>query len=72
VDKRRVRVNQTIEQELEDAFGKFLFNTVIPESTSVTKSQMAGKPLSLFEPRSTVAVAYHKLTTELLNRLNYE
>lgn len=69
VDRRRIRVNQEVGQKLEQEFGALLFNTMIPESTSVTRSQIAGRPLSNFDGRSAATKAYEAVTLEVLERL---
>ena len=70
VDRRRLRVNQDVGKKLEDEFGELLFKAMIPESTSVTRSQMAGIPLSRFDKNSTAAQSYEKITEEILQRLS--
>ncbi len=68
-DKRRHKVNREILNTLQDHFESAVFNTVIPENTAVTKSQMQGVPLVHYDSRSSASMAYMELTKEVLSRL---
>ncbi len=69
MDRRRAKVNQGVGQALEEDFNDLLFETVVPENTAVTRSQMAGVPLHLFDSRTPAAKAYADFTNEVLQRL---
>jgi len=69
VDRRRIKVNREVGQKLKQDFGDLLFDTMIPENTSVTRSQIAGRPLMDFDSRSPAAKAYEAFTTEAFDRL---
>ena len=56
-------------EKLASGMGTTVFDTSVRESISVKKAQVNQKPLSEYDPKSTVAADYEKLTDELLAKL---
>lgn len=52
---------------LREQFGEEVYETVIPRNISVAKAPSFGKPVVLYAPDSTGAIAYKKLAEEVLN-----
>ena len=46
-----------------------MFETVIPRNIRISEAQSHGKPASLYDPRSSGALAYDRLAEELLERM---
>jgi chromosome partitioning protein len=66
-DKR----NNLAEQVVADArgfFGPAVFDTVIPRNIRITEAPSYGKPVLLYDFRSSGAQAYVQLAAELLRR----
>lgn len=68
-DRRATQVNDAIVQSFNDLYGDTLLATRIPQTSSINKAHMAGKPIFDFDPRSVGATAYAELAEELAPRL---
>jgi chromosome partitioning protein len=55
-----------VKAEVERYFGDKLFHTVIPRNVRLSESPSFGKPVILYDVRSTGAVAYQQLAKEVL------
>jgi chromosome partitioning protein len=70
----RSNLVQDVAEEVHKFFGKEVFNTKIPRSIRLAEAPSYGMPIMQFDPKSAGAIAYKKLTEELLERNddNYE
>ncbi|MDR3319261.1 MAG: AAA family ATPase [Clostridiales bacterium] len=64
----RSNLIQTVAEEIHKFFGKKVFITKIPRNVRLGESPSYGLPIMQFDPRSSGAIAYKKLTEELLER----
>lgn len=55
-----------VKAEVERYFGDKLFHTVIPRNVRLSESPSFGKPVILYDVRSTGAIAYQQLAMEVL------
>ena len=55
-------------QELNTCFREHLFDSVIPKSIAISEAEFYGKPSMLHDVKSKGAMAYLKLTAEILNK----
>ncbi len=69
VDRRNVKVNRTINQALEQAFGPLVLESTIGVSTGLVKAQMAGRPVMDMSPGDRAAQDYRALVDELVRRM---
>jgi chromosome partitioning protein len=69
VDRRHKKMNQAIEDTLLQNYRPWLLESVVGSSTSIAKSQLAGKPVFQHEPRSPGAMSYKALAVELARKL---
>jgi chromosome partitioning protein len=53
---------------LNKYFSEYLFKTVIPKSIAISEAEFYGKPSMLYDLQSKGAIAYLKLTSEILNK----
>jgi len=60
------KVTKISERELKIKYSKYLFNTVIPNTSLLNESTFYGKPLCLFKIDSKGAIAYLNLASEIL------
>jgi chromosome partitioning protein len=65
----RNRLSSQVEQEVRGHFGEQVFRTVIPRNVRLSEAPSHGKPILLYDVRSTGAIAYLDLAAELLRRL---
>ena len=49
-------------------FREYLLESVIPKSIAISEAEFYGKPLMLHDMKSKGALAYLKLTSEILNK----
>lgn len=61
----RTRMSRTIAQEIRDAMGDQVFQTVIKYSTTLAEVPTRG-PVQAYDPRHEVAVAYNELAREVI------
>lgn len=71
-DRRLSRTNDTITQGVHKLFGDCLLQTRIPQSSSLNRAHMAGKPIFAFDGRSQGARAYSELAQELAPTLRLQ
>jgi len=57
-------------EKLNENFSDLIFNTVIPQNTTLCESEFYGKPGVLIKSNSTGAIAYVKLAQEILSKAN--
>lgn len=67
-DKRN-KMSECIATEVRRCLGKFTFETVIPRNVKVSEAPSHGKPVIIYDHRSTGSVAYVDLTREILCKI---
>ncbi len=65
---RRNSLSGQVENEVRSHFGDLVFETVIPRNVRLSEAPSHGKPVILYDIRSTGARSYLRLTQELLRR----
>jgi chromosome partitioning protein len=65
---RRNNLSQLVEDDVRAHFKKLVFDTVIPRNIRITEAPSHGKPILLYDFRSSGAQAYTSLASEFLKR----
>ncbi len=63
----RTNLSQQIIDEVNNFFKENVFETIIPRNVRLSEAPSFGKPISLYDPKSTGAKAYEKLAKEVNN-----
>ena len=66
---KRTRLSRDIHEQVEQAFGDKLFETVITKSVRLEESPAYRESIFTFAPRSSGAFEYYKLSEEILSRV---
>lgn len=69
-DSRNFKTNEMIFNKFDESTLSLIFNTKIPLTTSLIKSQIEGVPVYSYDLYSKGAQSYKELTFEVLNKLN--
>jgi len=69
VDRRNVKVTESVLKGLQETYGDLLMETRIPVSSALARAQMQGVPVFDFDPAASGAVAYRALSDEVVARL---
>ncbi len=64
----RVNLSREVADDVRRFFKDMVFDTSIPRNVRLAESPSFGKPICLYDPTSTGAVAYQLLTQELLEK----
>ena len=64
----RANLAREVAQEVRGFFKDLVFNTAIPRNIRLAESPSFGKPICLYDPASSGALAYHLLTQEVINK----
>ena len=64
----RANLSREVAYDVRNFFKDKVFNTSIPRSIRLAESPSFGKPICLYDPDSTGAVAYQLLTQEVLSK----
>jgi chromosome partitioning protein len=62
----RTRLSNQVADEVRKFFGEKVYNTVIPRNVQLSESPSFGKPIILYDIRSSGAQAYLNLTKEIV------
>jgi chromosome partitioning protein len=62
----RTRLSTQVSEEVRKFFGEKVYNTVIPRNVQLSESPSFGKPIILYDIRSSGAQAYLSLTKEIV------
>jgi chromosome partitioning protein len=62
----RTRLAAQVSEEVRKFFGEKVYNTVIPRNVQLSESPSFGKPIILYDIRSSGAQAYLNLTKEII------
>lgn len=62
----RTRLSNQVSDEVRKFFGEKVYNTVIPRNVQLSESPSFGKPIILYDIRSSGAQAYLNLTKEIV------
>lgn len=61
----RTSINPAIAEAARAAYGDLVFETTIPGSVKAMEAPLAGQPLPIYAPKSSVALAYASLADEV-------
>lgn len=64
----RANLNREVAEEVKRYFKELVFDTSIPRNIRLAESPSFGKPICLYDPNSTGALAYRLLTQEVLDK----
>ena len=67
----RLNLTQQIREDVQRHLGRFLLQTVIPRNVRLAEAPSFGKPVLLYDVKSSGANAYVQLAQELLPRLSH-
>ena len=65
----RTKLSHEVAEEVRRHFGDLVFQTRIPRSVRLAEAPSYGQPITVFDPGSRGAVAYHRLATEVWERV---
>ena len=65
---RRNRLSRQVARDVRDHLGRAVFKTLIPRNVRIAEAPSFGRPVIMYDPRSTGAQAYLALAEELLAR----
>jgi chromosome partitioning protein len=65
---KRSRLTELVEADVRSHLGNLVFDTVIPRNVKLSEAPSHGKPAILYDYKCSGAVAYMRLTNELINR----
>ncbi|MBI2416167.1 MAG: ParA family protein [Candidatus Kerfeldbacteria bacterium] len=66
---RRNALSRQVIQEVQQHFPFHVFEAVIPRNVTLAEAPSYGKPIALYEPRSTGGKAYRRLADEIIQRV---
>lgn len=64
----RTNLSKEIADEVRKFFGEIVFETIVPRNIRLSEAPSHGKPIKIYDPSSTGALAYDKLAQELIKR----
>lgn len=64
----RTNLSKEIADEVRKFFGEIVFETIVPRNIRLSEAPSHGKPIKIYDPNSTGALAYDKLAQELIKR----
>ncbi len=63
---KRIKLADQVISEVRNFFKGRVYNTIIPRNVRLSEAPSFGKPIIIYDPRSSGAKAYMKLTKEIL------
>ncbi|MGI9018753.1 MAG: ParA family protein [Euzebya sp.] len=66
----RTKLSQQVVDEVTNHFGERVFDARIPRSVRLAEAPGFGQPITQFDPASRGAMAYRRLATEVIGRLD--
>lgn len=67
----RTKLSHEVANEVRRYFGDLVFQTRIPRSVRLAEAPSYGQPITVFDPGSRGSVAYHRLASEVWERVLY-
>lgn len=64
---QRTILSEQVAEEAKSHFGRKVFETIIPRNVRLAEAPSFGQPIIFYDPTSTGATAYERLSRELLN-----
>jgi chromosome partitioning protein len=64
----RTNLSQQVIEEVRTFFANQVARTLVPRNVKLSEAPSFGKPISLYDPKSKGATAYHDLTLEILSQ----
>lgn len=64
----RANLSREVAQDVRNFFKDKVFDTAIPRSIRLAESPSFGKPICMYDPHSSGAIAYQLLTQEVLSK----
>ena len=64
----RNKLSDMVSHDVRDYFGDLVYQTVIPRNVRISEAPSFGKPVLMYDLKSTGAQAYAALAAELLNQ----
>ena len=64
----RANLTREVAEEVKQFFKDLVFDTAIPRNIRLAESPSFGKPICLYDPHSTGALAYQLLTQEVISK----
>jgi chromosome partitioning protein len=68
----RTNLSKSVERQVRAKYGALVFETVIPLNIKLAESPAAGLPMSTYDPEGAGALAYAKLTREVVARYGFK
>ncbi len=68
----RTKLSQQVVDEVRGHFGDQLFETIVPRTVRLSEAPGFGEPITVFDPSSRGARAYHHLAQEVAGRLGVQ
>ena len=65
---RRNRLSESIAKDVRSHFGNLVFDTVIPRNVRISEASSFGKPVILYDVKSSGSLSYIELAREFLSR----
>jgi chromosome partitioning protein len=65
---RRYNLTSQVEEDVRGHLGKMVFNTVIPRNVRIAEAPSHGKPVIIYDLKSSGALAYIALAKEILEK----
>jgi chromosome partitioning protein len=68
----RTNLSKSVERQVRAKYGELVFDTTIPVNIKVAEAPAAEQPISSYSPDSAGAIAYAKLTREVVARYGFQ